>query len=635
MKRTITIFLCLLFIWSVQAQDKLPAFNKIDKADLEMKDCDFDPGAEAFVLIDVGEIEFAYADGMGWFSESTFRIRIKVLKEKGVSRAQIKLRYRSRDKYEDITNLKGISFNLDANDKIEVSELERKSVYEKGIDKEYTEISFALPNVRVGTVFEYRYKFIRKSYSYIPNWNFQSSIPVRYSACNVLIPEYFEFTTLTTKRQDIDNVNIDEKNRWYIMRNIPGLKEEAYSSGRNDYLQRIEFQLSTINAPNFFKTIRTTWAKIINELLEADEFGGAYKKNIRGTGDLDAQLINKSAKEKIRIIYNYVQRNMQWNEEEGFVTYDGIKSAWDKKNGSIAEINFILISLLIDAGIKAKPLLISTKDNGKINAIYPFINQFNGVMVYLKDGNDIYIMNAADKFNPYNQVPYDVVFTNALIVDKNEGGLIEVESDGTFSNNIFYTCTIEPDGKLAGQATLKSSGYARNVRLATNEKKKLNEIFEDNAGINIKLDSLSLDNETDEQLPFEQKAEFSGGLESGGEYFFLPYNLFTGLGKNQFIAENRVMDIDFYYPRNYIIIGTYYLPDALTVNELPKNTRMMMPDTSIVLTRIMQKEGNTISIRLTLEMKTFGYIAEGYPFVKEFFKKMYDILDERIVLKKK
>ena len=60
-----------------------------------------------------------------------------------------------------------------------------------------------------------------------------------------------------------------------------------------------------------------------------------------------------------------------------------------------------------------------------------------------------------------------------------------------------------------------------------------------------------------------------------------------------------------------------------------------MPDTIIVLTGLMQKDGNNIAFRFTLDIKVLGYTAESYPYVKEFFKKMYALLDERIVLKKK
>ena len=638
MKTSIFISLGLLFSFALQAQDKLPSYGKIDKADLQIQDCSFDPGAEAFVLIDLGDINVSFGQNTGWTSESRYRVRCKVLKEKGTDRAAIKIRYRSKERYEDIDDVKGISFNLGVNGNIEESVLDRKSIYTKQIDKEISEISFALPNVKVGSVFEYQYKLTRKSYSYIPSWSFQQRIPVKYSAYSVNVPNYFLFTSKTVARQQLEKKEkgADEGGNWYIMRNIPALKDEPYSSGKRDYVQRIEFQLSEISAPGYYELIMTTWPKITERLLESEYFGAELKKNIRGTSDLSTLLSTaKSNKDKIRTVYNYVQSNMQWNEDYGIYPDEGIKSAWDKKNGSLTEINFILISLLKDAGISARPLLISTKDNGIVNTVYPFLGQFNGVMVYVKDGENVYVMNAADKYNPYNLVPYDVVFTNALVLDKKEGGLIEIYSDGKFNQTIYFTCAVDKDAKISGQANVLSAGYARNERLELIGKKKLKGVFENNSGINISVDSMAITNETDESLPLTQKVDFTGSLQAGGEYLFLPCNLFSDMGKNLFIEENRVMDIDFYYPKSYTINGTYFLPDDFIINELPKNCKIIMPDTSITLSRITQLDGQTITYRIKLDVNAFGFSAEAYPYLKDFYKKMYAILEERIVMKKK
>jgi Domain of Unknown Function with PDB structure (DUF3857) len=638
MKASVFTFLFLLFSWVVQAQDKIPAYGKIDKTDLEMQDCSFDSGAEALVLLDIGEIEFNYINNTGWVSESKYRIRIKILKEKAISMGEIKLPYYSKNGREGISNISGVSYNLDANGNMEESKLESENIYDKGIDKEFSEISFAMPNVKKGTVFEYKYKKIRKSYSYIPTWNFQQSIPVCYSAYNVIIPEYFQFTLLVTKRQEMEkkeSTGINE-GTWYIMRNIKGLKDEPYSSGRIDYLQRIDFQLSSINAPGYYEEIRTTWAKIIKELQDDEDFGLALKKNLRGVDDiLSTVTAMQKTSERIRAVYNYVQRNMQWNKEYDIYSDKGIKEAWDKKNANITDINFILINLLKEAGIAAKPLLVSTKDHGTVSPLYPFLRRFNAVLAYVKDGDVEYIMNAADKYNPYNLVPYDVINTNGLVVDKSVETLIPLTGTDKFTNNIFFTCSVESDGKISGQATLKNSGYARNIRMSTFKKNKLKEMIEDNEGITIKVDSFAVNNPEDELQPLEQTVQFSGNMQEGGGYFFLPYNLFTGLGKNPFIEENRVMPIDFNFPKSYIVTGTYYLPDDFVVNELPKNTRLMMPDTSIILVRKMQQDGNIISFRVTLDLLYADYIVEGYPYIKDFFKKMYAILEERIVLKKK
>ncbi len=56
MKSNLLLLVILALTLTAAAQKETPAFGKVDKADLEMKDCDFDKNAEAMVLFDVGEV---------------------------------------------------------------------------------------------------------------------------------------------------------------------------------------------------------------------------------------------------------------------------------------------------------------------------------------------------------------------------------------------------------------------------------------------------------------------------------------------------------------------------------------------------------------------------------------------------
>lgn len=75
----------------MKAQDNIPYYGKIGKADLEMRDCSFDPGNEAVILLDIGEIEFNYLQNKGWVSKSSYRIRIKILRDRAVEGIIIKI----------------------------------------------------------------------------------------------------------------------------------------------------------------------------------------------------------------------------------------------------------------------------------------------------------------------------------------------------------------------------------------------------------------------------------------------------------------------------------------------------------------------------------------------------------------
>src|SRR5882672_37844 len=87
-----------------QKADSLPAFGKIDKADLLMSECTFDKNAEAVVLFDAEEVHFKLYN-FDVYTEISRRIRIKILKNKGLDRANIKITYFSRGKIESINNI--------------------------------------------------------------------------------------------------------------------------------------------------------------------------------------------------------------------------------------------------------------------------------------------------------------------------------------------------------------------------------------------------------------------------------------------------------------------------------------------------------------------------------------------------
>jgi len=59
-----------------------------------------------------------------------------------------------------------------------------------------------------------------------------------------------------------------------------------------------------------------------------------------------------------------------------------------------------------------------------------------------------------------------------------------------------------------------------------------------------------------------------------------------------------------------------------------------MPDTSIVFRRKFVEQDGTIVARILIQFKKTVFFAEDYPALFDFYKKMYDMMNEQIVLKK-
>src|SRR5690606_24820152 len=134
--------------------------------------------------------------------------------------------------------------------------------------------------------------------------------------------------------------------------------------------------------------------------------------------------------------------------------------------------------------------------------------------------------------------------------------------------------------------------------------------------------------------PLVQKINFSLPVSSSGDYKYFSINLFTGLEKNPFVADNRFSDVFFGATQMYNFVVSINIPDGYAFDALPKNVRMIMPDTSIAITRFIAADKKQLSARIILEFKKPFYSVQEYPEFKEFYKKLFDLLNEQIAIRK-
>src|SRR5690348_12617890 len=97
MKLLTATTLSLFILIKTVAQPVIPAYGKIDKADLELKTCDLEQNAEAMVLFDIGEFYCDLHPGMmnPIMILNEKRIRIKTLNDKGLENANVHIKYHS------------------------------------------------------------------------------------------------------------------------------------------------------------------------------------------------------------------------------------------------------------------------------------------------------------------------------------------------------------------------------------------------------------------------------------------------------------------------------------------------------------------------------------------------------------
>lgn len=648
----VALFLLSLTVFAQKNKD-IPAFGKIEKADLELKECAIDKDAEAMYLFDQGTVRYQRGARTLFEMHEYRRVRLKIFKETGYHLANVKLHYYSDDKYEKIVDLDAVVYNLDATGNVVATKLEKKAFYKEQVNASYSAITFTFPEIKEGTVIEYRYTKVRENWSAIDPWVFQHRIPTKLSAFDITLPEYFSFTTTQQINFPVENqkkeisqriqtseggISFSATEYTYKMKDLPALKEEPFMGAARDYLQKIEFQLSSINVPGALtQNFRNTWPALTKELMEHPSFGLQLKKNLDRDAELNRIMSLASKHERVVNIYRYVQKNIAWDGTEDIYT-DGVKGAWSKRKGTNADINLILINLLKEAKIDVYPLLVSTRDHGKVLSTYPFLQQFNKVIAAAIVDETPYILNAADKYNPARLIPYDVMGTEAFLVDNDKGGFVDLWDSRQIKRNLVTIGgDINDKGQFVGDAVITSFDYSKNPRVKDYREGKEKFISQYFTSVipALNVENLEVNNLDSDSLPLEQKVHFTVPVNSSGDYSFFTLNMFSDLEKNPFVSDTRQTDIDYGYNQNYLIAGSVQIPEGYEFEQPPKNMTMIMPDTSIVFRRLSEVKDRRISFRITLEFKRPVYASDEYQALKSFYKEFFARLNEQIVFRKK
>ncbi|MGZ3754882.1 MAG: DUF3857 domain-containing protein [Mucilaginibacter sp.] len=629
--------LCLIsaFATSISAQTPVPQipkteeYGKVSQADLDLKTCDFEKDANAMVLFDKGNMSLD-----GGALTMTRHVRMKIFSETGTGYGSIRLSYGTTI-LPSLNDIEGETINQE-NGKVVITALDKKDIFTEKTDKYHSTLAFALPRVKAGSIIEFKYKW-RTGYS---NWYFQSKLPTRYSEITTELPKItsgVRVRVIPHVKQPyvIDIGTTDDIKQVKALANIPSLPDEPYMSAREDNLQRMEFVA--------IYTLFDTWNKLGGILMKISLFGDQFDQILSGDGPIikEAKAL-KTQDEKIAYIFDAVKNSMKWDENLMFYSLNGISAAWDKKTGNSAEINMILYRLLKKAGIKAFPLVISTKKNGKLYPFNPNPDVLNSMMVYIPiDSTKNYVLDATSKFNLYNTKPVDVLNTFCLCVDPTylgEGSkTVYIENTDPVLQSVFINAEIKPTGKMSGSTQISSSAYNKiNAvkRYKTDGEEKYIDFLR-NKDNNIKISALKLDNMDVDSLSLAQTFNFEAELTGSDQnYIYFNTNLFLEMGVNPFIKDTRFSDIDFGYLDNYSVNGVYKLPAGFVVGSLPKPVNVVMPDGSIVFRRVVAENEGTITVRYVLLHKKTLLYSDSYDALHDFYKQMYELLNEPIVLKK-
>src|SRR5690606_33980661 len=171
------------------------------------------------------------------------------------------------------------------------------------ISKYYNETKFTLPNIKEGSVIEYKYTIASPFYWNVDDFVFQHAIPVKKLEAKFETPEYFNFKLNTrgylmvTPKVDArrDKITVTSSSYGgfggakttststlefintitsYSLSDLPALKDEPFVNNMGNYRSAIQYELSFTQFPQSpIKYYSTTWEDVVKSIYDSSNFG--------------------------------------------------------------------------------------------------------------------------------------------------------------------------------------------------------------------------------------------------------------------------------------------------------------------------------------------------------------------------
>lgn len=626
-------------------------FGKVPQEDMAMTIYPLDSSAEAVVLAAKGRLAIEQSNDGGMQLNYQFFRRVKLLKKSAfATEGDIKISYYSKDRYEDLRRIKAAVIQPDGTRQ----ELTKKEFFEEKSTKNYTTKKFAFPNLKEGSIIEYEYELISQNLRTLKDWQFQENIPVRHSELWLSIPQYFEYVYLFRGRHPLKKGEVMEDNMTSTIKvaiqklsadSVPALKPEGnYITTMGDYVSQINLQLSRINYPDGrIESIMTNW-KDVAEKLHRNEYLGEQMRKKSNYGDVwrAVKPLVETAKtddEKIKIIYDYLCKNVNW-DDDNFSEYsyeESLNDAFKKKKANSGQLNMMLIACLSELNIKAYPMLVSTRQHGRPITIYPIMDQFNHLVCYIERADKSLIVDVGNVHRPVGLPRMSTLNGKGWILDKENPRWVNIAAP--LSNEVsLATFKLDEEGTLTGSISMNYRGYAA-VSERGNEdekhektKKALAKDFPD-----IKIDSITTANLENTTEPYKRTVycAIPNAATTAGDLIYIKPSLKTDFDENPFKQPKREYPIEFPHPFKDQFVLNLTMPDGYVVEEMPKSIKANLPDNGGTFHYLSSITGNTIQLTVKIQVDKLRFEAEDYDIVKEFFNQIATKSAEQIVLKKK
>lgn len=511
------------------------------------------------------------------------------------------------------------------------------------VDGKYYYFQVAAPSYPVTVEYNYKVKF--KGTLNYPDYRIQApEQSVEHSKYTVTVPSDLD---LKYKAQHVSlspDISASTKNKTYIWE-VNNLAAIPYEEGCADYRSTYP---AILLSPQKFSMDGNK-----GDLSSWKNFGQWYATLSKGsinlpesTKDLLKEMVKdaKNDKEKIQILYHYLQDNCRYVSIQlgigGFKPFDAA-FVDKKKYGDCKALTNYMQAMLDAVGIISYPALVNAEYNQKpVDPSFPH-NSFSHVILCVPANKDTTWLECTSKATEAGVLGSFTENRNALLITPDGGKLVPTPKSDPAENTFHLTTKVilNEDASGESESVMESKGEYKEeiIQYVLNEKKDdQKEYLVKRLGFSqpdqFELTTNRNDHsaKTSFKLEIEKVPEFS----AGSKMFLNPriYKIWSG----EFSKDEKRIH-SFYFPFPFIKTDTtvYQLPESYTVENLPKSKEQQFKYGSFVTKYNYDEKANTITSTAFLELNQNVIPANDFSDVRKFFSNVIKEYTEKIVIRRK
>jgi hypothetical protein len=525
---------------------------------------------------------------------------------------------------------------------------------------------FTLPDVEVGSILEYRYKFrLDDHYFSSPDWYIQSDLYTRkahyeWKPTNKQLISSDDRGQLTNgiswtpilppgvelKRTQLPATGISEGRNIIDLdvHDIAPAPSEDFMPPISSFTYRVLFYYTPYRTgEEYWKNEGKHWAKLRDKFIGPDSGVKAAVNDLTTPSDSQDQKLRKLYAAVMRLENTDYTRQHSTAEEKS----EGLKEAHTtddilaRKRGSSDQLTELFVAMVRAAGMKAYVMAVTNRDRSLFLKAYPSFAQFNDYVAIVNVDGKEQFFDPGSRFCPYQHLAWKHTSSGGL--RQTDGGS---EINGTPSEPYTSSRTqriadlvIDQHGAVTGTIKLTYIGdpalHWRQQSL-TGDATSLEHDLNDNInqllpqGMEVKV--TSIEKLADYEQPLTVNLAVNGILGSfTGKRILLPGDVFESNSRDTFPHEKRDIPVYFSYPHVLQDAVRVKFPATLNVESLPSSEKIPFQNFA-VYDMSTSSTPTSVTVQRNYLLGEIIYMPKEYPELRSFYSKMETKDQENVIL---